>query len=397
MRQTVRSNKAECTGCGACVSICPKHAITMQPDAEGFLYPVVDGKLCVACDLCEKRCPAGKIVAENKPHAYGAQHKDEAIRNLSSSGGVFTALARGMFAQGGVVFGAAFDEALRVEHIGAFDETELAPMRGSKYVQSDASDALANAASLLERGIPVLFSGTPCQVAGLKARVSKKHDDQLLTVDFVCHGVPSPGVFASYLKELERTHGKRVTAYTFRDKRLGWKNFSAVAIFEDGTEHVGQQTTEPYLYGFMQNLYLRPSCVQCSVLRDVHHASDITIADLWGAQNVCPDQDDNTGLSLVFVNTQKGRKALEAAGAQVTMFPVHDTKPLLRYNPSIGHTAKAHEKRKTFFSHYAKHGFDSAFVMKLLAGPSRLERIARRIAHLPRGLVRRIRALVGKA
>ena len=396
MRQTVRAIKAECTGCGACVSICPRKAITMQPDEEGFLYPSVNGDLCVECDLCEKRCPVGKELPEHSLHAYGMQHKDEEIRRQSSSGGVFTALARGMFAGGGVVFGAAFDEALRVEHIGAFDETDLAAMRGSKYVQSDAADAMAHAASLLDRGIPVLFSGTPCQNAGLKARVSKKHEEQLLTVDFVCHGVPSPGVFASYLRELEQKHGKRVTAYTFRDKRLGWKNFSAVATFEDGTEHAGQQTTEPFLYGFLQNLYLRPSCTQCSALRGGRHASDITIADLWGAEGICPDKDDDSGLSLVFVHTQKGKKAIEAAGAQLHVFPVKDVERLLRVNPSIKHTASAHVKRKAFFAAYAKKGFDSELVMKLLAGPSKIERIARRIAHLPKGLVRRVKVLLGK-
>ena len=396
MRQTVRANKAECTGCGACVSICPKKAISMRPDEEGFLYPAVDGEKCVGCDLCEKRCPVGKTIDERKMHVCGAQHRDEEIRRKSSSGGVFTALARGMLAGGGVVFGAAFDESLHLEHIGAFDETELAHMRGSKYVQSDAADAIANAASLLERGIPVLFSGTPCQVAGVKARVGKKHDEQLLTVDFVCHGVPSPGVFAAYLRELEQKCGKRVTAYTFRDKRLGWKNFSAVATFEDGTEHVGQQTTEPFLYGFLQNLYLRPSCVQCDALRGGRHQSDITIADLWGAQDVCADRDDDTGLSLVFVNTPKGKKALEAAGAQLTVFPMGDTKALIRYNPSVEHTASAHPKRKKFFAHFARNGFDSAYVMKLLAGPSKQERIARRIAHLPKGLVRRTKVLLGK-
>lgn len=396
MRQTVRANPAECTGCGACVSICPRKAITMQPDEEGFLYPAVNGDLCVECDLCEKRCPAGKVQAENKLHAYGVQHKDAQIRRQSSSGGVFTALARGMFARGGVVFGAAFDESLRVEHIGAFDETELAAMRGSKYVQSDAADAVAHAASLLERGIPVLFSGTPCQIAGLKARVGKKYDELLLTVDFVCHGVPSPGVFASYLRELEQKNGKRVIAYTFRDKRLGWKNFSAVATFEDGTEHVGQQTTEPFLYGFLQNLYLRPSCTQCTALRGGHHVSDITMADLWGADRLCPDRDDDSGLSLAFVNTPKGRKALEAASAQLVSFPVLDVEQLLRVNPSIEHTAKAHEKRRAFFAGFAKKGFDSETVMKLLAGPSRLERIVRRIAHLPKGLARRAGVLLGK-
>ena len=396
MRQTVRKSKAECTGCGACVSICPRGAITMQPDEEGFLYPAVDGGKCVECDLCEKRCPAGKTQAENRPQLFGAQNRDEAIRRASSSGGVFTALARDWLRRGGVVFGAAFDEALRVEHIGAFDETELAAMRGSKYVQSDASEAIAHAAALLERGIPVLFSGTPCQISGLKARVGKKESDLLLTVDFICHGVPSPGVFASYLRELEAKHGQRVVHYAFRDKRRGWTDFSAVATFEDGTEHAGQQTTEPFLYGFLQNLYLRPSCAQCDSMREGRHPADITIADLWGMQEVAPGADDDTGTSLVFLNTKRGRQAFESCRPQLAVFPVEGTQKLLRCNPSIAHAAKPHKNREAFFRRYKKKGFEAAYVMKLLAGPGRLERAAARIAHLPFGLLRRVRVLLGR-
>ena len=393
MRQTVRPKKEECTGCGACASICPKGAITMQPDAEGFCYPAVDSTLCVSCDLCEKRCPVGAAHEAHSVQAFGAQHRDAAVRGVSSSGGVFTALARRMVSQGGVVFGAAFDDRLHVEHIGAMDESEIAGMRGSKYVQSDAADAIANAAALLARGIPVLFTGTPCQIDGLLARVRGKDREKLLTVDFVCHGVPSPGVFASYIESLERAHGQRVTAYTFRDKRLGWKNFSAVATLEDGTQLSGTQTDEPFLYGFLQNLYLRPSCTQCTALRGAQHRADLTIADLWGAQDVCPERDDDTGLSLVMVNTQKGRQALREAERELTVFPMR-TGALLRYNPSIEHTAVAHPKRARFFRMYEKHGFDGARVMKLLAPPGRIERAARRVAHLPAGALRRLRALI---
>lgn len=396
MRTTVRKVKAECTGCGACVSVCPKNAIAMKPDEEGFLYPAVDSALCVECDLCEKRCPVGKAVPKQKQKVYGVQHLDPQVRAASSSGGVFTALARGMLARGGVVFGAAFDESLRVEHIGAFDEAEMAAMRGSKYVQSDAADAIGNAASLLARGIPVLFSGTPCQIAGLKAKVGDKYADLLLTVDFVCHGVPSPGVFASYLAELEKKNGKKVVSYAFRDKRKGWKDFSAVAVFEDGSEHSGDQRTEPFLYGFLQNLYIRPSCVQCTEYRGMQRLSDLTMADLWGAEKSCPDKDDDTGLSLVFVNTPRGMDALDKCAREIRRFSAETTDLMRRVNPSIWKPAKDHEKRKAFFALYKKRGFDSERVMKLLSGPGRIEKIIRRIAHLPFGAARRLRVLFGR-
>ena len=394
MRQTVRPNKSECTGCGACVSICPRKAITMCPDEEGFLYPVVDQALCISCDLCEKRCPVGHEHPEHDVKMLGAQHVDCEVRRQSSSGGVFTALARNMIDRGGAVFGAVFDENLRVEHVGAIDEAEFSAMRGSKYVQSDASEGIANAVALLSRGMSVLFSGTPCQVDGMLAAVKKKDKDNLLTVDFVCHGVPSPGVFAAYLKEIEKKHGQRVVAYMFRDKRLGWKNFSAVATLEDGTEVTGTQTDEPYLYGFLQNLYLRPSCGQCGALRGKRHASDITIADFWGSQEICPDRDDDTGLSLVLINTPKGEKAMKEIGAQLTTFTA-DTERMRRYNPSIEVPAVMHKKRSAFFRFYQKHGFDSRKVMKLLAPPSRLQYIVFRILHLPIGALRRIKRLIG--
>lgn len=396
MRQTVRKNPAECTGCGACVSICPKQAIVMQPDTEGFLYPKVDGEKCISCDLCEKRCPAGREMPEHHARLLGAQAKDEALRRQSSSGGVFTLLAREVIRRGGVVFGAAFGENMRVEHVGAFDETELSGMRGSKYVQSDATDAIANAVSLLKREIPVLFSGTPCQINGLLAALGNTKSDKLLTVDFVCHGVPSPGVFASYLVELEKKHGSRVSAYTFRDKRLGWKNFSAVATFENGEEHAGTQTTEPYLYGFLQNLYLRPSCHSCSQLRGERHAADITLADLWGAEKICPERDDDTGLSFVMANTQKGRQALEQSGMQLNAFSIRNFEGMTRANPSLLVPVKPHEKRAAFFKRYQKHGFESERVMKLLRGPNATQRAMKRVLHLPLGAMRRIKNRISK-
>ena len=390
MRTTVRQEAASCTGCGACVSICPKQAITMRADGEGFLYPVVDGEKCVECSLCEKRCPVGKDVLEKHAKILGAQAEDAELRKVSSSGGVFTLLARDTLAKGGVVFGAAFDENLRVEHVGALDETELAGMRGSKYVQSDATDAIQNAVSLLGRDIPVLFSGAPCQINGLLAALGRQKTDKLLTVDFVCHGVPSPGVFASYIRELEKAHGCRATGYAFRDKRLGWKNFSAVATFEDGTEHTGTQVDEPFLYGFLQNLYLRPACHVCTQLRGERHPADITIADLWGAEKLCPEKDDDTGLSLVMANTQKGRQALEALGAKLETFPLGGLEEMAGGNPGLLAPAKPHEKRAAFFKRYRTHGFESRRVMKLLRGKSRFERALRRAAHLPVGLAKRI-------
>lgn len=174
------------------------------------------------------------------------------------------------------------------------------------------------------------------------------------------------------------------------DKRLGWKNFSAVATFEDGTEHSGTQVDEPFLYGFLQNLYLRPACHSCTQLRGERHTADITIADLWGAEKLCPEKDDDTGLSLVMANTQKGRQALEALGAKLNIFPLSGLEEMARGNPGLLAPAKPHEKRAAFFKRYQTHGFESRQVMKLLRGKNRFEKALCRAAHLPAGLMRRV-------
>ncbi|MBR1409392.1 MAG: Coenzyme F420 hydrogenase/dehydrogenase, beta subunit C-terminal domain [Clostridia bacterium] len=395
MRQTVRANPAECTGCGACVSVCPKGAVSMKPDREGFLYPAVDAALCVGCDLCEKRCPAGKAQqAACKPAAFGVRDVRDDVRAASSSGGVFTALAESVLSRGGAVFGAVFGDDFKVEHVGAVSRDGIRPMRGSKYVQSDAASALADVQDLLSRDIPVLFTGTPCQVAGLYALLGKGRPGGLLTADFICHGVPSPGVFAAYLDALQKQQGSSLVDYSFRDKRLGWKDFSAAARFADGTEHTGTQTTEPFLRGFLKNLYLRPSCHACTDLRYGGHAADLTIADLWGAKDVFPDWDDDKGLSLVFANTPAGQRALDAC-ASLERRAIGDVSVLRRANPSIFQPAAANPHRAKFWNAFHKHGFSEELVERCLR-ETRTEAAVKRIRRIPAALIRRTRSLLGR-
>jgi len=360
----------------------------MQPDAEGFLYPRVNGELCIDCDLCEKRCPSGKINKRSAPEMLGGCIKDEKIRLKSSSGGLFTALAAGMIRQGGVVFGTVMNESLTAELVGVFSEEALAEIRGSKYVQSQSADAIRNAADLVRRGIPVLFSGTPCQVAGLYAALDGETPDNLLTVDFVCHGTPSPGVFASYVRELERRHGGQVISFAFRDKRLGWKNFSTMAVFKDGSTETGTQTTDPFLRGFLQNLYLRPSCHECRLRFDSLPA-DLTIADLWGADQICPERDDDSGLSLMLIHSPAGKAWFEACTGLET-FPISSAEPFKRVNPSLFSPSIPHRKREKFFRLYGKHGFSFDDINSLLAPPGRLERTWAWILHVPSAVARRL-------
>ena len=231
-------DKKDCCGCSACVQKCPKQCISLKEDCEGFLYPIVDKDICIDCGLCEKVCPILYQGEERKPlKVFAAKNHDEEIRKQSSSGGIFTLLAEKIINEGGVVFGAKFDENWDVKH----DYTEtiegLAAFRGSKYVQSRIEDNYRKAETFLKQGRKVLFSGTPCQIAGLK-RFFRKEYENLLTVDFICHGVPSPGVWRRYLQEtVARMCDKnrvstdpisiknaRVESISFRDKSHGWKN-----------------------------------------------------------------------------------------------------------------------------------------------------------------------------
>ena len=364
MRTHVLPQRERCTGCGACVSVCKKSAIRMQMDAEGFLYPLVDSALCIGCDQCEKRCPANQQQQRNEPKAFSVQNKNIQERLASSSGGVFSALARETLRRGGVVFGAVFDPDFRVEHVGAITEQEFCAMRGSKYVQSDAAESLSHAVSLIQKEVPVLFSGTPCQVAGLYALLGGKRPENLISVDFICHGVPSPAVFHSYLESLKQSYGGPVESYSFRDKRKGWRDFSAAARFQNGSFYAGTQKEDPFLIGFLANLYLRPSCHQCTGLRMGNHVSDLTLADLWGAEKVLSEKDDDSGLSLVFANTDRGISLLSSL-REVESHPIEDVGPLSTANPSILVPAPAHENRERFFRLFKKRGFRSGDVLRL--------------------------------
>ena len=318
------TQKQDCCGCNACAQICPKQCITMQEDNEGFLYPRVDSENCIDCHLCERICPVSNHGMERKPlKVYAAINRDEEIRKRSSSGGIFTALAEQIIKQGGVVFGARFDEQWQVKHDYAETMEGLAAFRGSKYVQSRIGNTYQEAERFLKAGRKVLFSGTPCQIAGLRNYLRKEYDN-LLTVDFICHGVPSPMVWRRYLKEeIARQCEKNtvlprpiheedvlVEDISFRDKTLGWKKYS-FALTLSTTNGSGDKiqfcscspmTKNEYLRGFMSNVYLRPSCYSCAFKKQ-KSGSDITLADFWGNSNVF---NDDKGVCAVIINNIKG-------------------------------------------------------------------------------------------
>ena len=360
--------KKNCCGCEACVQRCPKSCITMREDNEGFLYPEIDKDICIDCGLCEKVCPVINQAEERKPLAvYAAKHKDEQIRMASSSGGAFTAIAERVIDEGGVVFGAKFNQDWNVVHSYTETKEGLGTFRGSKYVQSRIGESYKEAEGFLKAGRKVLFSGTPCQIAGLKCFLRKEYDN-LLTVDFICHGVPSPGVWREYLKEetarqcgeknsvLQRPIHERnalIEGISFRDKRLGWKKYS-FALALSTTNGSGAKNTvllsEPlnkniFLRGFLADLYLRPSCHACPS-KSFKSRSDITIGDFWGVQNVMPEIDDDKGVSVVMVNSEKAGTLVEKISIEKFFVKYDDVLP---YNRAIELSTKYTIKRDSFF------------------------------------------------
>ena len=338
-------NKTECCGCGACAQRCPRQCIQMQSDKEGFAYPVIDTKQCSDCGLCNKVCPVINQQPTQQPVAtYAATNCNQAVREESSSGGIFTQLAVETINNSGVVFGAAFNEKWQVVHTYTGEESGIKQFRGSKYVQSRIGDSYSVAERFLKEGKEVLFSGTPCQIAGLK-RFLRKEYKNLKTVDFVCHGVPSPLVWEKYLDEVCRANDiATISDIQFRNKTEGWKKFSLQITYtgNDGKEKKFREPLNENLYMkcFLGDLCLRPSCYSCPA-RSGKSGSDITIADLWGAQTICPEIDDDRGLSLVLV-----RKECALPPFKKTEIPYSEA---LKYNPSIERDVREPKRRRKFF------------------------------------------------
>ena len=366
----------------------------MREDEEGFLYPEVDKEVCIDCGLCERVCPELHEGKERMPlGTYAAVNPDESVRMQSSSGGVFTALAEKTIDEGGVVFGVGFDQHWTARHLYAETHDQLAALRGSKYVQSEVGDSYRQAEGFLKSGRKVLFSGTPCQIAGLKRYLQRAYA-HLLTVDFICHGTPSPGVFRLYLKEtiesiarqgdkkfsfassriphipttdvLAAKAGFAISDIRFRDKREGWKKYS-FALTLSKAKAAGEQNTvslssiytdNPFMQAFLADYSLRPSCYACPA-KSLKSGSDLTLGDFWGIEHIAPSLDDDRGVSLLMVNTDKGAQWME----QIAVNRHEEAyTAALSYNLSICQSVTCPPKRKFFFALLQRVGFHRAWM-----------------------------------
>lgn len=361
--QTVKDirilEKSECCGCSACFNACPVGAIAMEADSEGFLYPVVDDEKCIHCGKCKKACPSLNVSYKNdrNPACYAMMAQDE-VRKVSASGGMFTILADAVFEKGGVVCGAAYDSDWTVRHILISDPGEMYRLRSSKYVQSDCGEIYREVKDQLKKKRPVLFSGCPCQIAGLYSYLGGD-DENLWTVDLICHGVPSPKVFRKYLQEEYLDKGKTIEKIDFRDKDVfGWSTEMNV-YFQDGSRHVERCGKDPYYRAFLPCLSMRPACPQCKYTT-LPRQADISIGDFWGIGKYEPELNDQKGTSLVLVNSEKGRKIFEEQKDRLKALKEMDINTARPRNYTIDHPFRKHPHRDRFFKLIDKYPFEKA-------------------------------------
>lgn len=352
------TDKSQCCGCTACASICPHGAITMVPDVLGFLYPEVDMSRCTDCGLCEKVCAFNDDYDTSMnlavPDAYAARHRRMSEIETSRSGAAFIAISDRILERGGAVYGAGYTDHFRVVHKRAATKEERDEFKGSKYVQSDMNTVFREVKKDLSSGIPVLFSGTPCQTAGLASFIGKNLRKNLFLVDIVCHGVPAPYLWRDYVAYLERKQGAEIVWVDFRDKqKFGW------AAHRESFKFRGGRDKMTFTYLFYRHIMFRRSCGVCPYA-NTRRPGDITIADYWGWEKTDPSFNaDDKGASLVLVNTEKGRKLFEEARKDLVVIPARLEDCM---QPNLMHPTAIHPKRDEFEADYARKGF--LYVMK---------------------------------
>lgn len=388
--------KQDCCGCTACINICPKSAISMTSDEEGFRYPQIDKTQCNECGLCKKVCAFqnGYDTAENfkTPHVYAVKHRDEKVRMNSSSGGAFTAISDYILNLNGVIYGVAFDEKFNVIHQRAetMKETEL--FRGSKYVQSDLKNIFQRLRADLADGRWVLFTGTPCQAAGLNSFLLNTDKSKLLICDLVCYGTPSPLIWKEHVRFLEKKMKSGVDEYYFRSKVKGWLISTVQVKFKNGKCDYKSALSQAHKTLFFSGNMMRPSCYNCKYT-NFNRPSDISIADFWGIEKHMPEFFDNKGVSLVLVNSQKGRNVFETI---ITSIEYRESNTDTCKHSPLHRQTKLPPRRNAFWKDYKKNGY--GFVIKKYGGYGFKNRIKRTAGKFLRktGLLNLVKNILGR-
>lgn len=372
----------DCALCGSCADACPVSAITYETAYKDFSYPKVNPDKCIGCNLCEKVCPvlAGDTrEADTAPlrRAYAAKNPDSAVRQGSSSGGVFWAIAQTVLAYGGYVCGVVFDENFRVHHSISNRTEDVRKMMGSKYAQSDLTGIYKIIRELLGAGELVLFTGCPCQVAALHQFLGKDYEN-LITVDIICHGVPSNTMLRAYLDYQEKKHRSKIETVCFRDKKHGWHNSSIKIGFANRSVYCAPITADAFMKGYFGAIVLKESCYSCA-FKNFRAGSDMTMGDFWGAEAVRPELDDNTGLSAVIANTGKGDAFLHQCGLELWEEQLNT---VVRYNRNLIAPTKKNPERDRFYVYAQTNGYAAA-IRDLLTEPP-LKRLRREGRYLLR-------------
>lgn len=341
-------DKKDCCGCTACASVCPVKSIAMREDEEGFLYPQIDPEICINCGKCEEVCPIVNRKEETpfEQTGYIVQHKDEVVLRESTAGGAFTAIARYVIEQGGVVFGATLTDTFSVHHDWVDCVEDLTKFRNSKYVQSDLRKTFVQAKAFLEAGKLVCFSGTPCQIEGLISYLGRDYRN-LITVDVVCRAVPSPLIFRKYLEYQETRLGEKIIGIRFRDKAYGYKYSTMNVVTKEnrGRYHEGIET-DPWLRAFFSGMCLRPSCYQCQ-FKKRYRLSDFTIWDCFQVGRFSKELDNDKGASRMLVHTEKGKALFAMISQDVRCIEVSPER-ITESTAEMFESVKYNEKRAEF-------------------------------------------------
>ncbi|ROR31465.1 coenzyme F420 hydrogenase/dehydrogenase beta subunit [Mobilisporobacter senegalensis] len=359
-------DKDFCTGCTACENVCPKNSITMIEDEEGFYYPVIDDKICNDCGLCKKTCPQYKEYnkCENIPEIYAASHNSKDIVFNSSSGGMFTALSDWILENNGVVYGVMFDDNFIVSHNRATDSQTRDKFHGSKYVQSNISSTFKQVEEDLKNNIIVMFTGTPCQNAGLLNYLEKRkvNIDKLYTCDNICHAVTSPLIWKEYVEFIENKFDDKLVKYSMRNKKEGWKSQKVLAEFKQCD--YSKECNSKYSFNklFLSLLPVRPSCYECKYT-SFNRVTDITLADFWNFEENNKIFDKDKGISLVLVNSEKGNKWFEAIKSNIR-FVLSNQKEC--WQPHLEYSSAKPKNRIKFWNEYHRYGGN--FIIRKYSG-----------------------------
>ena len=359
-----------CIGCTACINSCPKSAITIEKDCEGFLSAIVEEEKCVECGVCLGICPVEQGVSETEKFksAYACYINNSEIQNKSTSGGIFYSIAKSVLDVGGYVYGATMEN-MKVRHIAVDVEKDLAKLQGSKYVQSELGNVLPEIKKRLDNGEYVLFSGTGCQVAGLKLFLKNDYE-KLLTIDLVCHGIPSPGLFDDYTDFLGRKNGGKLISYKFRQKnKKQAQSYDTKLLIKKGSSEIEKTISgddDPYTINYLQNVLQNKECYRCK-FASLKRTADITMGDYWGIDEVHPGFSNGNSVSLILLNSYKGEKIWDKIKTELS-FVETDEEKLLKHNHQLSKPAKYNPRREEIYSNYYAGKFDRRYYKKFFVG-----------------------------